>query len=88
VINSRFKTESSAIREAGDMAYNFNYVEYRPDRVMANASYVWSGNKEIAFEYYFRAEFEGSYVQPPIVGYLMYEPEVRSSGEFREVEVK
>jgi uncharacterized protein YfaS (alpha-2-macroglobulin family) len=76
VINSRFKTESSALDN--DMAYTFNYVEYRPDVVMANASYVWSGSEEVAFEYYFKAEFEGSYLQPPVVGYLMYEPEVRA----------
>jgi uncharacterized protein YfaS (alpha-2-macroglobulin family) len=86
VINSRFKTESSALDN--DMAYIFNYVEYRPDRVMANASYVWSGSKEVSFEYYFRAEFEGRYLQPPVVGYLMYEPMIRSSGVFGEVEVK
>jgi uncharacterized protein YfaS (alpha-2-macroglobulin family) len=77
VINSRFKTESSALDNV--MAYNFGYVEYRPDRVMANASYVWSASKEVSFEYYFRAEFAGSYLQPPVVGYLMYEPEIRAS---------
>jgi uncharacterized protein YfaS (alpha-2-macroglobulin family) len=53
---------------------------------MANSAYAWS--KENTLEYYFRPEFEGTYLQPPVVGYLMYNPEIRASGMFREVEVR
>jgi uncharacterized protein YfaS (alpha-2-macroglobulin family) len=84
VINNKFKTESSATDVGNN--WNWSYVEYKPDVVMANSSYVWQ--KEVAFEYYFRAEFEGSYTKPPVVGYLMYEPEVRSSGGYGEVVVE
>jgi uncharacterized protein YfaS (alpha-2-macroglobulin family) len=83
VINSGFKTESSA---TDVKSWRWSYVEYRPDVVMANSSYVL---REVAeFEYYFKPEFEGTYLQPPVVGYLMYEPDVRANGGYREVEVK
>jgi uncharacterized protein YfaS (alpha-2-macroglobulin family) len=85
VINSNFRTESSSVDNV-DMARRWDYIEYKPDVVMANTSYVWG--KETIFEYYFRPEFEGTYLQPPVTGYLMYDPIIRSSGRFREVEVK
>jgi uncharacterized protein YfaS (alpha-2-macroglobulin family) len=85
VINSGFRTESASITWAST-DWRWTYLEYRPDVVMGNSAYAWS--KENTLEYYFRPEFEWTYLQPPVVGYLMYNPEIRASGTFREVEVK
>lgn len=85
VINSNFRTESSAITEASKN-WNWSYKEFRPWVVMANAQYVWW--KDIVFEYYFRPEFSGKYTEPPVTWYMMYDPLIRASGRFVEVEVK
>lgn len=85
VINSNFKTESSAIKGASQN-WNWDYKEFNPWVVMANASYVWW--KTATFEYYFRAEFEWTYTRPPVTAYMMYNPLIRASGRFTNIEVK
>jgi uncharacterized protein YfaS (alpha-2-macroglobulin family) len=56
VINSKFKTESIGVTQATTKkSWNWNHIEFRPEVVMANASYVWQN--QAVFEYYFKPEF-------------------------------
>ncbi len=53
---------------------------------MAHDKYTRWNKKELS--YYVRAEFEGFYTQPPVTGYFMYNPIIRSNSEFNIIEVK
>jgi len=86
VINSKFKTEQISVNQGTTRSWRWNHVEYNPDVVMANASYIWKWGSN--FEYFVRAEFEWFYVQPPATTYMMYNPEIRANTEFRVIEVK
>ena len=85
VINSAFNTEQIAIRQ-NQNNWTWNHVEFNPDVVMANATYIWSGDS--SFEYYFRPEFEWKFTYPPVVAYLMYNPKIRAHSEFKNITVK
>lgn len=85
VINSKFKTESSSVT-GSTRNWNWDYVENKPDVVMANASYVWWKNAE--YEYFFRPEFAWTYTYPPVSAYLMYDPVIRANSKFSIIEVK
>jgi hypothetical protein len=41
VINSKFNTEQISIRQ-NQTNWTWNHVEFNPDLVMANATYIWS----------------------------------------------
>ncbi len=84
IINSKFNTEQLSIKQ-NQNNWNWDHVEFRPDVVMANASYVWSWTSN--FEYYFRPEFWGKFTQAPVVAYFMYNPKVRASTEFKTIRV-
>jgi len=85
VINSKFKTESASITGA-TKNWTWDYIENRPDVVMANASYIWWKNAE--YEYFFRPEFAWKYTYPPVTAYLMYDPVIRANSKFSIIEVK
>ncbi len=85
VINSKFRTESSSIRDSSN-SWRWSHVEARPNVMMASvSSWHW---KSRVFEYYFRAEFAWSFVNPPVSVYEMYNPQNRAFGRFERVEVK
>jgi len=85
ILNSKFKTESSSIKN-WEKNWSWNYKEFNPDVVMANASNVWW--KEMVFEYYFIPEFKWTYTYPPVTWYMMYDPLVRANWKFSNIEVK
>lgn len=85
VINSRFRTESSLVRQASE-DWQWSYKEFNPWVVMANAEYVWG--KEMVLEYYFRPEFEWTFTLPPVTAYMMYNPLIRASGRYAIIEVE
>ncbi|MDD3794035.1 MAG: alpha-2-macroglobulin family protein [Candidatus Gracilibacteria bacterium] len=85
VINSKFKTESASVT-GSTRNWSWDYVENKPDVVMANASYIWGKNAE--YEYFFRPEFAGTYTYPPVSAYLMYDPVIRANSKFNIIEVK
>ncbi|MDD2871769.1 MAG: alpha-2-macroglobulin family protein, partial [Candidatus Gracilibacteria bacterium] len=85
VINSKFNTEQIAIRQ-NQTDWTWNHTEFNSDVVMANATYIWSGSS--SFEYYFRPEFEGKFLQAPVTAYFMYNPKIRANTEFKNITVK
>ncbi|MDP2090984.1 MAG: alpha-2-macroglobulin family protein [Candidatus Gracilibacteria bacterium] len=85
VINSKFNTEQISIRQ-NQTDWTWNHTEFKPNVVMANATYVWSGNS--SFEYFFRPEFGGKFTHPPVVAYFMYNPKIRANTEFKTISVK
>lgn len=85
VINPKFKTESVNITQNKN-SWNWDHIEYKPDVVMANSSYIWWN--EIEFEYYFRPEFEWTYTYPPVTSYLMYNPIIRANNWFNIINIK
>ncbi len=85
VINSKFNTEQISIRQ-NQTDWTWNHTEFKPNVVMANASYVWSWSS--SFEYFFRPEFEWKFTHPPVVAYFMYNPKIRANTEFRTISVK
>ena len=87
VINSKFKTESIGVTQATTKkSWNWNHIEFRPEVVMANASYVWQN--QAVFEYYFKPEFLWKYTHPPVTSYIMYNPQIRANSSFRFIEVR
>lgn len=85
VINSKFKTESSSVTQSANN-WNWSYIEYNSDVVMANSEYVW--RNENVLEYFFRPEFSWTYTLPPVTWYLMYNPIIRANTKFSTIEVK
>lgn len=85
VINSKFKTESSAVTWS-IKNWTWNHKEYKPDVVMANTSHIWW--KTAVLEYYFRPEFEWIYIYPPSTWYMMYNPLIRANTQYSIIEVK
>lgn len=86
IINTNFKTEEISIKEWDNKTWKWNHIEYNPDVVMANAEYIWSWSND--FEYFFRPEFEGTYLHPPVTAYMMYNPQIRANWEFNIATVK
>ncbi|PID86289.1 hypothetical protein CSB08_01355 [Candidatus Gracilibacteria bacterium] len=86
VINDRFKTESSIIKQNTTSGYRWTHKELLPDRIFATASYIWD-NKAV-FEYFVIPEFEGTFTYPPVTSYMMYNPKIRANGLFKIIEVK
>lgn len=86
ILNSRFQTNSIATSQSSSDTWAWNYVNLRPETVMANARYSWGNEDE--YKYFIRADFVGEYLYPPLAGYLMYEPTVRANTEFRRIVVK
>ena len=86
ILNSRFQTNSIATSQATSDTWAWNYVNLRPETVMANARYSWGNEAE--YKYFIRADFAGEYLYPPLAGYLMYKPTVRANTEFRRIVVK
>ena len=86
VINSKFKTESSATKAWNKKSWSWNHVEYLKDRVFANASNAWWN--DLYFEYMVTPEFEWEFIYPPVSAYMMYDWEVRAHSTFEKIEVK
>jgi uncharacterized protein YfaS (alpha-2-macroglobulin family) len=53
---------------------------------MAHAKHLY--DSEIRYEYYVRPKFSGTFTQPPVTAYLMYNPEMRAHTKFNKIEVK
>ncbi len=85
IINSKFNTEQIGIRQ-NQTDWSWNHTEFRPDVVMANATYIWDWTQN--FEYYFVPEFEWKFTLPPVVAYMMYNPKIRANTQFSNISVK
>ncbi len=85
-INSKFKTESSAVKAWNQKSWSWNHVEYLKDRVFANASNAWWN--DLYFEYMVTPEFEWTFIYPPVSAYMMYDSEIRAHSKFETIEVK
>ena len=85
ILNSKFKTESALLKQ-NTRNWSWNHIEYRPNVVMANASYIWWNDR--TFSYFVRPEFAWLYTYPPTTGYFMYNPLIRANSEFSVIEVK
>ena len=86
IINSKFKTESSASKKGNIKSRAWNHVEYLKDRVFANASSAWG--QDLYFEYIVRAEFEWSFTHPPVSAYMMYDGDIRAHWKFEKIIVE
>jgi len=88
ILNSSFKTnEIATSQETSDENYwQWTHVEKHPDVVMAHSSEVWGSTAR--YEDFIRADFAGSFIYPPAVVYLMYQPDTRANTEFRRVIIK
>lgn len=87
IINSKFKTESALVTQnTKNKNWSWNYIEYRPNAVMAHERSVWWNKKELS--YFVRADFAWLYTYPPVTWYMMYNPSIRWNSEFNIIEVK
>jgi len=86
IINSKFKTESSAIKNWTKKYWDWDHIEYLKDRVFANASRTRGDN--LKFEYIVTPEFRWEFIYPPVNAYLMYDWDIRAHSEFEVIEVK
>lgn len=87
ILNSKFKTNEIATnQETTNDSWRWSYTEKNPDVVMAHAKSVWGNTAR--YEYFVRADFAGTFIYPPAVVYLMYQPDTRANTEFRRVIIK
>jgi len=86
VVQSKFKTESIAVGQAAKNQWAWNHIENKPNVVMAHTKRIY--NNELKYEYYFRPKFTGTFTQPPVTAYFMYQPDIRAHSTFSSVEVK
>ncbi len=87
IINSKFKTESIAIKKGNQKSWTWNHVEYLKDRVFASSDYV-SSNRNLYFEYMITPDFRGEFMYPPVSGYMMYDWDIRAHGKYEKIIVK
>lgn len=70
--------------------YNYDnywsYVEARDDRILATVESGYGENR--TYTYYFRPEYSGTYLLPPVTAYFMYRPEVHAIGRYERITVK
>ncbi len=87
VLNSIFKTNSSAVDDRRNWWSAFNHVEYKKDQVFATASRVrkW---QEYEFRYFITPTVEGEFTNPPVSVYPMYNPEVSAHTGYSELKIK
>lgn len=83
-----FKTESILMKDhQNPYAWtSWSHVEAKNDRILATAEW-WYGDKQ-SYTYYFRPEYTGTYLLPPVTAYFMYRPEVFSLGKYEKITVK
>ncbi len=92
LINPRFLTEATAV--GYDQGYNwpFYHQELRADRFFASATRVdqktWGDGKEHEITYVVRAQVPGTFMEPPVSVYPMYQPEVEAHTAFRELVIE
>jgi uncharacterized protein YfaS (alpha-2-macroglobulin family) len=88
-IRSIFKTES-AMNAWSDSEYDWanywSYTEAKNDRILATVE-SWYGTTR-TYSYYFRPDYAGSYLLPPVTSYFMYMPEFHAIGEYQKIIVK
>ncbi len=84
-----FQTESM-MNDSTDAEYSYNnywsYIETQDDRILANIE-SWYGSSR-TYTYYFRPEYSGTYLLPPVTAYFMYRPEVHAIGRYQTIVVK
>lgn len=87
-IRGIFKTESVFTSDAQDGYYwsGWSHVEAKDDRILAMGE--WGYGDKQTYTYYFRPEFVGTYLLPPVTAYFMYRPEVFALGKYEKVVVK
>jgi uncharacterized protein YfaS (alpha-2-macroglobulin family) len=86
VINSKFKTESTNLKNWTRKSWDWDHIEYLKDRVFANASSTWSD--ELSFEYIVTPEFSWEFIYPPVNAYMMYDWDIRAHSKFEKIIVK
>jgi uncharacterized protein YfaS (alpha-2-macroglobulin family) len=88
-IQGIFQTESR-MNSDSQMDYDYenlwSYVEVRDDRILANIESGYGNTK--TYVYYFRPEYSGTYLLPPVTAYFMYRPEVHAIGRYEMIVVK
>jgi hypothetical protein len=83
VSNSKFKTV--ATEEKTSHWYYFERVESKPEVFFSTTSFPqW----EVIQSYYFRPQYPGTFVYPPVSAYYMYEPEIRAYSRYDTIIVK
>ena len=88
ILNSSFKTNEIATNQetSNENYWEWTHIEKHPDVVMAHSSEVWGSTAR--HEYFVRADFAGTFIYPPAVVYLMYQPDTRANTEFRRIIIK
>lgn len=90
ILNDKFKTNTIATSQGttntNSRYTNWSYIEKRPWNILAYADSVHGGR--IKYEYFVRADFEGTFIYPPSVAYLMYQPETRANTKFESITIK
>jgi len=86
ILNNSFKTNEIATSQETSDSWRWSHTEKHPDVVMAHAKNIWGSKAR--YEYFVRADFAGTFIYPPAVVYLMYQPDTRANTEFRRVVVK
>ena len=88
ILNSNFLTNEIATSQetTNENSWRWSHVEKNPDVVMAHSKNTWGTSAR--YEYFVRADFAGTFIYPPAVVYLMYQPDTRANTEFRRVIVK
>lgn len=61
-------------------------MEAKDDRILAMAE--WGYGDKHTYTYYFRPEFAGTYLLPPVTAYFIYRPEVFALGKYEKILVK
>jgi uncharacterized protein YfaS (alpha-2-macroglobulin family) len=82
-INKIFHSSDSLLGATSNMFYS---AQNKIDRILAHAPW-WYGDT-VHYEYYFRSEFEWSFIWPPATGYFMYNPSVMWFTEYESIMVK
>lgn len=87
-IRGIFKTESAFTSDSQNGYYwnGWSHVEAQDDRILATSE--WGYGDKQTYTYYFRPEFAGTYLLPPVTAYFMYRPEVFALGAYQKVTVK
>ncbi len=65
---------------------SWSYVEVLSDRILANIESGYGNTR--TYTYYFRPEYSGTYLLPPVTAYFMYRPEVHAIGRYETIVVK
>lgn len=84
-----FHTESRMNEDStGNYDYNnyWSYVEARDDRILATIESGYGTTR--IYTYYFRPEYAGEYLLPPVTAYFMYRPEIHAIGRYQKITVK